>query len=222
MPRPTGSRNSGAAAHPPQPSKRDAYAETATHDAMGSAAGIHQRASFGRVCSGSSMRQPSGTAGSTARLPAMTTRNDSDRSDTDRAAEIVASMGDATMLRSVAAVIVGFVILTFGGIGQNVLLARFGLGAESAAAVRALYIGLGVRGLIAIAAGYVTAKAAPKSPFLHAGILAGIIAFFSLSAIAGLRAGGGIEGPTWYPTAVLVIGSIGVLLGGALRSRGRS
>lgn len=149
---------------------------------------------------------------------AVTSHDGSDRSDTERAAEIVAGMGDATILRSAAAVIAGFVILTLGGILQNVALARFGMGPGSPDAARALYLGLAVRGLIAIAAGYLTAKAAPKSPFLHAAVLAGIVGFLSLSAIAGLRAGGGLQDPTWYPTAVLFIGSIGVLVGGAARA----
>jgi hypothetical protein len=150
---------------------------------------------------------------------ARTARQNSERSDTDRAAEIVAGMGDSTLLRSAAAVIVGFVVLTFGGILQNVALVRLGMGPESPDAARALYAGLAIRGLIAIAAGYLTAKAAPKSPFLHAAVLAGIVGFLSLSAIAGLRAGGGLQDPTWYPTAVLFIGSIGVLVGGAAKAR---
>jgi hypothetical protein len=149
----------------------------------------------------------------------METRNDSDRSDADRAAEIVAGMGDATLLRGAAAVIVGFVVLTFGGVFQNWAIARWGLGPEATDGIRYLYMGLAIRAAIAMFAGYLTAKAAPKAPFLHAAALAGIIGFLSLSAIAGLHAGGGLEDPTWYPVAVLFIGSAGVLLGGTLRAR---
>ncbi|MCG8468385.1 MAG: hypothetical protein MJB57_09295 [Gemmatimonadetes bacterium] len=141
------------------------------------------------------------------------------RPDLDEAVEVWSSMNDTSLLRSVAAVILGFALLTLG----SVLAGRLVIGATgigSGDPVTALFIGasLGSRLLLAVAAGYLTARAAPRAPRLHAGALAGVLAFFSLAAIGGLTAAGGLEDPAWYPTVMLFVGPVGVVIGGALRN----
>ncbi len=78
---------------------------------------------------------------------------------------------------------------------------------------------LGSRFLLAVGAGFLTAIAAPKAPRVHALVLAGVLAFFSLAAIGGLTASDGLEDPRWYPIAMLFVGPIGVVCGGLLRRR---
>ena len=142
------------------------------------------------------------------------------RPDLDEAVETWSRMGDASLLRSVAAVILGFVVLTFGSVLTGQLLLRV-FGEASGTALSAAFIAasLGGRGLITILAGFLTALAAPRAPRLHAGVLAAVLVFFSIASIAGLTASGDPYGPTWYPIAMLVMGPVGVLAGGALRRR---
>jgi len=142
--------------------------------------------------------------------------------DTERAAEIVAGMGDAGPLRSVAAIVVGFIVLTFGSvIASRILLGVTGPASGASPSNAFLAWSIGSRLLAAVAAGYLTARAAPKAPFLHAGILAAVITFMALAALGGLTAAGAIEDPAWYPTAMVFVGPAGVLAGGWLRA-GRS
>lgn len=142
--------------------------------------------------------------------------------DAERAADIVAAMGDATLLRSVAAVIVGFVVLTLGSVGASRLVGSV-TGVEAGPGLQASLdrsffgLNLGSRLLVAVLAGYLTARAAPRRPFLHGLALAGLVTFFGLAAIAGLNAAGGAAGPAWYPWAMLVAGPGGILGGAALR-----
>lgn len=145
------------------------------------------------------------------------------RPDLDEAVETWSRMGDASLLRSVASVILGFVVLTLGSVLTGRLL-LWVFGEESGTALSAAFIAasLGGRGLITILAGFLTALAAPRAPRLHAGVLAAVLVFFSLASIWGLRASGAQAlGPTWYPIVMLVIGPVGVLAGGTLRARRR-
>lgn len=138
----------------------------------------------------------------------------------DQAIKTWSQMNDATLLRSVAAVLVGFAILTIGSvaIGRSILsLTDMTPGNQPTSGF--LVASLSSRLLLAILAGYLTGKAAPRAPLLHAVVLAGLLAFFSLAAIGGLTAAGGLQDPSWYPTAMLFIGPAGVLVGGTLRIR---
>ncbi len=129
-------------------------------------------------------------------------------------------MGDASLLRGVAAVILGFAVLTFGSVLTGRLLIST-LGVGSGTPPDAAFIGasLGTRLVITVLAGFLTALAAPRAPRVHAGVLAAILVFFSLASLAGLSSSGEAYGPTWYPVVMLVMGPVGVLAGGALRSR---
>jgi hypothetical protein len=69
--------------------------------------------------------------------------------------------------------------------------------------------------LAAVLGGYGAAFMAGRSPLLHAGILTAILFALSLvSVIQGPQPGQ----PAWYPSALMVIMPIGVMLGGYLRS----
>ncbi len=141
------------------------------------------------------------------------------RPDLEEAAEIVARMGDATLLRSVASVIVGFIVVTLGSvIAGRALVSLFGVVPGEPMAGGFVVASLLSRFAVAALAGLLTARAAPHRPFLHAGILAGLLAFLALVALAGLRAAGaeGLEGPPWYPGAMTLVGPAGALLGGWL------
>ena len=144
------------------------------------------------------------------------------RPDLDEAVETWSRMNDASLLRSVAAVILGFVVLTLGSVlTGRLLLSLFGVEPGMEPEVAFIFTSLGVRLAVTILAGFLAAWAAPRAPRLHAGVLAAILVFFSLASLAGLSASGDPYGPAWYPIAMLVIGPVGVLMGGSLRTRRR-
>ena len=144
------------------------------------------------------------------------------RPDLDEAVETWSRMGDPSLLRSVAAVILGFAVLTFGSvIAGRLLLSSIGIESEAAPSTTFIAASLCARAVVTILAGFLTALAAPRAPRLHAGVLAAILVFFSIASIAGLTASGESYGPTWYPIAMLVIAPAGVLLGGTLRPKPR-
>ncbi|MDE2663077.1 MAG: hypothetical protein OXI39_08755 [Gemmatimonadota bacterium] len=144
------------------------------------------------------------------------------RPDLDEAVETWSRMNDASILRSVAAVILGFVVLTLGSVlTGRLLLSLFGVDPGAAPGAEFIFTSLGVRLAVTVLAGFLAALTAPRAPRLHAGVLAAILVFFSLASLAGLSASGDPYGPAGYPIAMLVIGPAGVLIGGALRSRRR-
>jgi len=141
------------------------------------------------------------------------------RPDLDEAVEAWRQMGDASLLKGVAAILVGFVVLTLGSVlAGRALISVMGLGRDEIGTPVFLATSLGLRLILAILAGYLTAKAAPRAPLAHAAVLGGILAFLSLAAIGGLSAAGAVQDPWWYPRVMLFVGPIGVVLGGALGS----
>ncbi|WP_423926503.1 hypothetical protein [Candidatus Palauibacter sp.] len=142
------------------------------------------------------------------------------RPDLDEAVETWSRMGDASLLRGVAAVILGFAVLTFGSVlTGRLLISTLGVGPGTAPDTAFIGASLGTRLVITVLAGFLTALAAPRAPRVHAGVLAAILVFFSLASLAGLSSSGEPYGPTWYPVVMLVMGPVGVLAGGALRAR---
>ena len=144
------------------------------------------------------------------------------RPDLDEVVETWSRMNDASILRSVAAVILGFVALTLGSVlTGRLMLSLFDVEPATAPDDAFIFTSLHVRLAVTILAGFLAALAAPRAPRLHAGVLAAILVFFSLASLAGLSAAGDPYGPAWYPIAMLVIGPVGVLIGGSLRTRRR-
>lgn len=140
--------------------------------------------------------------------------------DVDRAAEIVASMGDATLLRSVAAVIVGFIVLTLGSVvAGRTIVAATGIQPGDAITAGFLSANLASRLLVAAVAGFLTSRAAPKKPLLHGAVLAGVVAFLAVAGLIGMQAAGTVEDQGWYPVAMLFVGPLGVLAGAAIGER---
>jgi hypothetical protein len=133
--------------------------------------------------------------------------------EVDRAAEIVASMADASLLRSVAAVIV----VTLGSVAAGrLIVSATGILPADPITNGFLFSNLGSRLFVAVVAGYLTSRAAPGKPLLHGAALAGMVAFLAAVALMGLRAAGTVEDQGWYPVAMLFVGPIGVLLGAAI------
>lgn len=140
------------------------------------------------------------------------------RPDLEEAVEVWSQMNDSSLLRGVAAVILGFLVLTFGSVfAGRALISATGVGPSDSVTSTFIGVSIASRVLLALLAGYLTARAAPRAPRVHAGVLAGALAFFSVAAIIGLTAGGGLQDPAWYPIVMLFVGPVGVVVGGALK-----
>ncbi|MGH7540490.1 MAG: hypothetical protein ACRELC_05785, partial [Gemmatimonadota bacterium] len=79
-----------------------------------------------------------------------------------------------------------------------------------------LALNLSYSAVLAVAAGWVTAKAAPRAALLHAAALAGVLLLLSGAALLGLQGRSLPEQPAWYPTVKLVLGPLGAIAGGLL------
>lgn len=124
---------------------------------------------------------------------------------------------DTTFLRSVAAVAAGFALLAIGVMVAT--RATVGaLGVEPGAPPGRLFLVLNVAysAVLAVLAGWVTAKAAPRAPGRHAAGLAAVLLLLSGAALLGLRGQSVPEQPTWYPYLKLLLGPAGALAGGWL------
>ena len=125
------------------------------------------------------------------------------------------------MLRSIAAVAVGFALLAIGVmVATNVAVGLMLPSPEAGPTPAYLVVNLAYSAAFAVAAGYVTAKAAPHAPRIHAFVLAGVLLLLGLAAVVGTAAAGAAQGdqPAWYPYVVMVLGPAGAILGGSLRA----
>ena len=128
-------------------------------------------------------------------------------------------MGGGTTLRSIAAVAAGFALLVIGVMVATRIAVGVMLPAPDAGPTPAyLAVNLAYSAAFAVAAGYVTAKAAPSAPRAHALVLAGVLLLLGVAAVAGTAAAGVTEAnqPSWYPYVMLVLGPTGAILGGLL------
>lgn len=120
------------------------------------------------------------------------------------------------MIRSILAVITGFVVVVVGVMAASWGVA-WALGVEEGAPSTA-YLVLNVTGsaLAAVAGGFTAAVIADRRGFIHASALALIL------VVLGLVEGGAdyVGRPSWYPVAIGVLGPLGALLGG-LTARAR-
>ncbi len=134
-------------------------------------------------------------------------------------------MRDTSLLRGVAAIILGFLVLTFGAVVvERTLIGITGIGPGDSVTTTLVAWSIGSRFVVAALAGYLTARTAPKAPFIHAAAFAGVLVFISVAAISGQAAVGGIDDRPWFPPLMSLIGPFGVLAGAALfrmRARGR-
>jgi hypothetical protein len=73
--------------------------------------------------------------------------------------------------------------------------------------------------LAAVAGGYVCSRIAPRHPFVHVIVLAGL--FEMLSLATAVTTGAEPGQPTWYPWVIGLICVSGTLIGGSIRTFGR-
>ena len=128
------------------------------------------------------------------------------------------------LLRSVAAIVAGYGIMTLTLIGGTIVAASlFVPGGGPALAVvppaelpaRFLAANLATNALGAVLGGWLTARIAGFAPFAHAAVLAVFPATLALGSAANAPAG---PQTGWYPMIIGVIGVAGVLAGGKLRA----
>lgn len=127
-----------------------------------------------------------------------------------------------SILRSIGAVLAGFLACSLLSIGTDVVLHAAGIFPQWGQPMSgALFILATVyRTIYTVAAGYITARLAPNRPMGHVWTL-GIIGL--LAAITGTVATwdkGPEFGPKWYPLALVVLAIPSVWLGGTLAQRG--
>lgn len=123
------------------------------------------------------------------------------------------------MVRSIVAVVVGFVTIAVLALGTNVLLARLAPDLFPASGIvtstGALVLALAYVAVYATAGSYLTARLAPSRPMLHALVLGALGLLFN---IAGAAATWG-QVPAWYSVLGLVLTMPYAWLGGYLRER---
>jgi hypothetical protein len=120
------------------------------------------------------------------------------------------------ILRSVAAIAggLGFMAatVTVGTLLSSALLGQ----AESAGQSPAvLLINLVTCGVGAVLGGWLCARIASFAPYGHAAHMAAIVAVLFVTTATGPSAPGQ---PGWYPSAIVLVAVIGILLGGKLRA----
>lgn len=123
--------------------------------------------------------------------------------------------GDPTLLRSVAAVAAGFATLAIG-VMVVTRVAVAALGVEPGQPPERSFLALNVAysAVLSVLAGWLTAKAAPRAPRVHAAALAGVLLFLSGAALLGARGQPVAEQPSWYPYLKLLLGPAGAIAGG--------
>ena len=121
-------------------------------------------------------------------------------------------------VKSIGAIIAGFLIVVILSVGTDVLVESIGIlppATQPEAYTNGdLLIALIYRTIYTIAAGYVTALLAPNSPMKHVMIL-GILG--TLAGIGGIFASMSLPTGQWYAIALAVLAYPSVWLGGKLR-----
>ncbi len=121
------------------------------------------------------------------------------------------------MLRSIAAVLFGFVLIGALSIGADVVLRQALPTAFDAAgrveSVDVLLLMMGYVGLFAVTGCYLTARIAPGRPMLHALVLGALGLAFNIAGSIALWD----TAPAWYHVASLVLVMPYAWVGGLLR-----
>lgn len=125
------------------------------------------------------------------------------------------------MVRSILAVIAGFVVMTglvilFTMLAASVLYPGQPMGAPVEPSRGWIAVNLTYSLLAAVAGGWVTAKLARRKRMTHAAVLAVIVLAFSVPGMLGIGSAGQ---PGGYPLVMVGIGILGVLAGGWLVTR---
>lgn len=121
------------------------------------------------------------------------------------------------ILKSIGAVLAGFITVVVLSIATDLLLETIGVfppATEPAAYVTwMLALALVYRTVYTVAGGYVTARLAPNKPMKHA-IILGLIGI--VAGTAGLIATWGLTTEYWYPIALVVLALPSTWLGGKI------
>ncbi len=128
------------------------------------------------------------------------------------------------MLRSVAAIVAGYGVMSLTVIGGSIVAASLfvpgglpALGAVPPAGLPVAFLAanLAANALGAVLGGWLTARIAAFAPFAHAAVLAVFPATLALGSVANAPAG---PQTGWYPMLIGLVGVAGVLAGGKLRA----
>ena len=125
------------------------------------------------------------------------------------------------MLKSVGAVVAGFVIVVVLSLGTDILLHKMGVfppwGESMTGHERALVLAAIYRTIYGVLGSYFTARLAPDKPMLHS-LVGGVIGLIlSIVGVVETWNKGPAFGPHWYPLALVALALPGAWLGGKLR-----
>ena len=121
-------------------------------------------------------------------------------------------------LKSIGAVLAGFIFVLVSHTGTDAILEKFGIFPPPDQGIFItwmLVVALGYRMFFTVVGGAITAALAPQNPMKHVAIL-GIIG--TLGGIAGIFVGWNLS-QHWYPIALAVTAFPCVWLGGKLKTR---
>ncbi len=125
------------------------------------------------------------------------------------------------MIRSIGAVLAGFVAVIILSIGTDAALRTAGIlpPLEQRVPDALLLLATAYRTIYSIAGSYISARLAPNRPMRHA-LALGVVGFVASTAgaVATWNAGPAYE-PKWYPLALIVLAMPGAWAGGKLFER---
>jgi hypothetical protein len=121
-------------------------------------------------------------------------------------------------LRSVGAVLGGFVTVVVLSIGGDIIVYGLGLARQGQVMSDQMFVlAAAYRAVFTLAGGYVTARLAPDRPMAHVWVLAGIGLLAGLAGVVGYyTARSPMLGPAWYAISIPVMAIPCVWLGGRL------
>jgi|SRR3989344_737653 len=127
------------------------------------------------------------------------------------------------IVRSVLGVVLGYVvtaILVVGGFATIGAVApdAFPAGASERASTAVLVTVLALGVFQATIGGYVTGVIAKRAPLLHATALAGLVLVFGAWSYFTPNDAATSHQPTWYNVGLVIVGVLGTLAGGEVRS----
>jgi hypothetical protein len=121
-------------------------------------------------------------------------------------------------MKSVLAVVAGFVFTVVVTLALDVLMSKIGMFSKNVVDVTtgAWLIAVAYRFVVGTAGAWITAKFAPRRPLFHALILGAIGSAIGLAGLVLAMIKGPTMGPLWYAFAVLITILPGAYIGGRL------
>jgi len=125
------------------------------------------------------------------------------------------------LIRSIGAVVAGFLVVVILSIGTDVALRAAGIfpPLDQRVPDALLLVATAYRTLYSIAGSYIASRLAPSHPMRHA-LALGVLGFAASTAGAiATWNGGPAFDPKWYPIALIVLAMPGAWVGGKLYGR---